>query len=66
MRTKKYTDDEFIKAVQEHSPASTSEVAESVGCTRPSADGRLKELVEEGEIRRKKIGKVQVWFTECN
>ena len=65
MRTKKYTDEQFIEAVKEHSPASTSEVAESVGCTRPSADGRLKGLVEEGEIHRKKIGKVQVWYTQC-
>lgn len=64
-RPLKYTDQDFTDAVAAHSPASTSEIAEQVGCERQTADGRLKELAEEGEIQRKQIAKVTVWYQEC-
>lgn len=60
-RENRYPDEDFIEAVKEHSPASTSEVAESVGCTRRNADIRLKKLAEEKEVKRKKIAASQVW-----
>lgn len=56
-----YPDEDFISAVEENTPASTAEVAEQVGCTRRNADIRLKKLVDEGKIRRKKIAASQVW-----
>jgi predicted transcriptional regulator len=58
---KRYPDEEFIQAVREYNPASTSEVAESVGCTRRNADIRLKKLAEEGQVKQKKIAASQVW-----
>ena len=58
---KRYSDEQFIQAVKKLTPASTSEVAKDVGCTRRNADIRLKELADQGRIRRKKIAATQVW-----
>lgn len=58
----RYPDEDFIKAVNNNSPASTSEVAKEVGCTRRNADIRLKKLANKGEVKRKKIGASQVWI----
>jgi len=58
---RQFSDADFLRAVEKHSPASTSEVAEEVGCTRRNADNRLKRLAEEGQLRRKKIAATQVW-----
>ena len=63
---KRYPDEAFIQAIKEHSPASTSEVAESVGCTRRNADIRLKKLAGEGSVRQKKIAASQVWVVAEN
>jgi len=65
MRDRKYSDDQFEQAVRDHSPASTSEVAETVGCTRQLADTRLKELVESTDLKLKQVAKVSVWYYEC-
>ena len=59
--TEQYSNDDFLRAVEERAPASTSEVAEEVGCTRRNADVRLKRLAEEGKVKRKKIAATQVW-----
>ncbi|WP_092694156.1 FaeA/PapI family transcriptional regulator [Halorientalis regularis] len=56
-----YTDEDFLDAVEKHSPASTSEVADEVGCTRRNADMRLKKLADDGKVKRKKIAASQVW-----
>ena len=58
---RQYTDSDFLDAVEKHSPASTSEVADEVGCTRRNADMRLKNLADEGKVMRKKIAASQVW-----
>jgi len=59
--TQEYTDEAFLDAVEKHNPASTSEVANEVGCTRRNADMRLKKLADEGRVERKKIAASQVW-----
>jgi len=59
--TQEYTDGDFLEAVEKHNPASTSEVAEEVGCTRRNADMRLKKLADAGRVQRKKIAATQVW-----
>jgi predicted transcriptional regulator len=59
----KYTDTDFLRAVEEYEPASTSEVAEAVGCSRRNADVRLRKLEEAGEIRKKKVGNSLTWFS---
>jgi len=61
--TEQYTDEEFLEAVEEHEPADTSEVADTVGCSRRNADVRLRKLEEEGEIRKKKVGNSLTWFS---
>lgn len=33
-----------------------SEVAEELDCSRPSAYNKLEELVDRGELRKKKVG----------
>lgn len=58
----KYTDKDFIKAVEEFEPASTTEVAEAVGCSRRNADIRLKRLKSEDRIDSKMVGNSLVWL----
>lgn len=62
---RQFSDQELIDAVGEHAPAGTSEVAEAVDASRQAVDPRLKQLAEQGEIQRKQIAKVQVWYREC-
>lgn len=33
-----------------------SEVADALGCSRPSAYNKLETLVEQGEVHKKKVG----------
>lgn len=52
---------EYLEAVDEHSPASTKEVADSVGVTRQGADYRLRKLEEEGKVESKMVGNSLIW-----
>ena len=58
---RQYSDSDFLDAVEKNAPASTSEVADEVGCTRRNADMRLKRLADDGKVKRKKIAASQVW-----
>jgi DNA-binding Lrp family transcriptional regulator len=58
----RYPDQEFLNAVEEHDPASTSEVADAVGCTRRNALNRLKTLEDGGQIKAKDAGGSFVWL----
>jgi predicted transcriptional regulator len=58
---RQFADADFLDAVEKHNPASTSEVADEVGCTRRNADMRLKKLADKGKVKRKKIAASQVW-----
>lgn len=52
----------FVEAVREaDDPLGTAEVAERVGCSRELAYKRLRELTDEGEIERRKIGSTNTW-----
>jgi predicted transcriptional regulator len=57
-----YSDDDFLDAVEANTPASTSEVAEAVGCSRRNAEVRLKRLEEAGEVRSKMVGNSLSWL----
>jgi predicted transcriptional regulator len=61
--TKQYPDEMFIEVVKDSSPASTSEVAEGVGCSSDNAYRRLKSLEQAGEIQSKMAGNSLIWFT---
>ena len=55
-------DDTYLNAVRKLSPAGTSEVAEAVGVARQSADYRLRQLEDRGQVERKKVGGTLVWM----
>lgn len=57
----RFSEKDYIDAVKKHEPASTSEVAETVGVTRQSADYRLRQLEEEGHVKSKMIGNSLAW-----
>jgi len=59
---KQYADEQFIDVVKNSSPASTSEVAEGVGCSSDNAYRRLKSLEEAGQIRSKMAGNSLIWL----
>lgn len=60
----KYLDDDFLDAVQAQEPASTSEVADSVGCTRRNAYERLNDLEDAGLVQSKMIGNSLTWMLD--
>jgi len=60
--TEQYSDEDFLEAVEEHEPASTSEVAEAVGCSRRNANVRLEKLEEAGKVRSKMAGNSLIWL----
>lgn len=56
-----FTDDEFLAAIETHDTATTTKIAETVGCSYDLAYRRLHQLVEENELRKEKIGNTFVW-----
>ena len=58
----KYSDEDFIDAVEAHEPASTKEVADAVGCSRRNADARLRTLEDAGQVRSKMVGNSLTWL----
>jgi predicted transcriptional regulator len=56
-----FTDEEVISAVRVHEPAGTKEIADELGIARQSADYRLRRLLEEGRVSKKKVGNSLVW-----
>lgn len=59
---REHSDEEFLEAVREHEPASTTEIAEVVGVARQSASYRLDLLEEQGLVGKKKVGPAVVWI----
>lgn len=59
-----HTDEEVLEAVREHQPAGTQEVADELGVARQSADYRLRQLLDDGRVSKKKVGNSLVWFPE--
>ncbi|MFC5133887.1 MULTISPECIES: helix-turn-helix transcriptional regulator [Haloferacaceae] len=59
---RKYGDEDFIACIKKLEPASTSEVAEAVGCTRRTADYRLKQLQDEDRVDSKMAGNSLIWY----
>jgi DNA-binding Lrp family transcriptional regulator len=62
--TSTVTDDEILTAVEEHSPAATSEVGDTVGMTRPGAHKRLNKLHDSGKVNKKQVAASVVWFLD--
>lgn len=57
-----YPDSAFLKAVRQIPVASTSNVAEEVGCSYDLAYRRLSDLFEEGELEREEVGGSFVFY----
>lgn len=60
----KHTDEEVLQAVRKHDPAGTKEIADELGIARQSADYRLRRLLDEGRVTKKKVGNSLVWSAE--
>lgn len=56
-------DDEFVNVVYQHTPAGTTEVADTVGISRQATEYRLKKLEDQGRIWSKKIGPTRIWMS---
>lgn len=56
------SDNEVLAAVEKHTPAGTTEVADELGIARQSADYRLRQLQERGLVSSKKIGGTLAWM----
>ena len=54
--------DDYLNAIRQHAPASTKEIADSVGVTRQGADYRLRKLEDEGIVQSKMVGNSLVWM----
>lgn len=54
-------EEDYFEAIRDHSPATTSEIAEAVGVTRQGADYRLRRLEEEGKVESQMIGNSLIW-----
>jgi GTP-sensing pleiotropic transcriptional regulator CodY len=60
--TTEYTDDEFIDAIeQSDGGATTSEVADIVGCDRRTAYIRLSNLEKKSVIHSREVGNSLLW-----
>ena len=60
--TTSYPDSDFIEAIQAlDGMAGTSEIAETVGCTRRTAYTRLQSLESKDQVCSKKVGNSLVW-----
>lgn len=56
-----YPTEMFLKGVEDLDVATTSKVAESVGCSYDLAYRRLKTLAENGKVEKRNIGGSFVW-----
>jgi len=60
--TTSYSDSDFINSIQTlDGMAGTSEIAETVGCTRRTAYTRLQTLEFEGQVTSRKVGNSLLW-----
>ncbi|MFB6216714.1 MAG: winged helix-turn-helix domain-containing protein, partial [Candidatus Aenigmatarchaeota archaeon] len=60
--TTSYPDSDFIGAIRTlDGMAGTSEIAETVGCTRRTAYTRLQSLEAEGQVTSRKVGNSLLW-----
>lgn len=61
--TEQYPEEAFLEAVEQLETATTTGIAEEVGCSYDLAYRRLNTLFDEGEVQREEIGPSFVWST---
>lgn len=57
----KFSDKDFIEAVESIESATTQKICDEVGCAYRTGHGRLTHLEEEGTIKGQKIGQTLIW-----
>ena len=63
--TTTYPDSDFLDAIEDQDGmASTSEVADKIGCTHRTAYSRLNELEEQDYVKTRKVGNSIMWMTK--
>jgi hypothetical protein len=63
--TEQYAKEKFLRAVKDINNATTSEVANSVGCSYDLAYRRLNELSENNEVTIIQVGSSFIWTPCC-
>lgn len=58
-----FSDEEFLEAVETVDPATTSAVADAVGCEYRTAYERLNRLEDDGRVSSQEVGNSFVWST---
>jgi predicted transcriptional regulator len=57
-----YTDADFVETLDElGGEATSSEVADQIGCVRDSAYRRLNQLAENGVVTKRRAGRTILW-----
>jgi predicted ArsR family transcriptional regulator len=56
-----HADEDFIEAVRAGDQPSTPEIADALGCAKRTALVRLNELADEGRVKKRKVGAVNLW-----
>ena len=59
-----YESRQFVKAVARADLATTSNIAEQVGCSRRTALKHLNKLEEEGRLSSTMAGRAKIWSRE--
>lgn len=60
----KHTDDQYIKSVENNSPAGTAEIADELDVNVETARLRLRQLADQGDLQMKKIANRLVFRAE--
>lgn len=56
-----YTDEDFLEVIRAADQPSTPEIADALGCADRTALVRLHELADEGKVKQRKVGAVNLW-----
>ncbi|WP_222913931.1 helix-turn-helix domain-containing protein [Natrinema sp. SYSU A 869] len=56
-----YSEEDYLEAIRENAPATTQEVADTVGVTRQGADYRLRKLEDNGLVSSEMLGNTLIW-----
>ena len=59
--TEEYPTEDFIEVLETDGPASTTEIAEQIGCDRRTAYLKLQSLEDDEEIQSRKVGNALLW-----
>lgn len=59
--TQQFTDEDFLNALDELGQATSSDVADAVGCSDKYAYVRLRELENDGHVISRDVGAAKLW-----